>query len=149
MRSDNLFFMKAFFTILPVVFFMACAEQGEDGTNSTFDGTGSSDQYAAGEKVYMGSCVACHQKNGEGLVGAFPPLAHSDYLLADKYRAITVVANGMSGEITVNGEIYNENMASQGLSDEQVKDVVNYILNSWGNSGGEVTDADVASALGR
>lgn len=141
--------MKAFFTILPVLLLVACTGQGEEGTGNSYDGTSSSNQYAAGEKVYMGSCVACHQKNGEGLAGAFPPLANSDYLLADKHRAITVVANGMSGEITVNGEVYNENMASQGLSDEQVKDVVNYILNSWGNSGGEVTEADVASALGR
>lgn len=142
--------MKSYFLILFTVFLLgACTQQNESTANDFNEQTSGGSKYANGEKVYMGSCVACHQKNGEGLVGAFPPLAKSDYLLADKMRAIKTVANGMSGEITVNGEVYNENMASQGLTDTEVKDVVNYILNSWGNNGGEVSEEDVAKALGR
>ena len=52
-------------------------------------------QIAAGEKVYQTYCTACHQANGQGLAGAFPPLAGSDYLLADKNRAISTVIGGL------------------------------------------------------
>jgi len=104
-------------------------------------------KYDAGLKVYDKSCVLCHQESGVGVEGAFPPLAQSDYLLEDKSRAIQIAANGMDGEIVVNGITYNSIMSPQGLSDEEVKDVVNYILNAWGNNGGEVTNEDVKKAL--
>ena len=100
-----------------------------------------------GEEVYVATCQACHQANGEGLAGAFPPLAKSDYLLADTKRSINEVVNGKTGEVTVNGTVYNSTMApNSGLSDEQVVDVMNYILNSWGNEGGTVTIEDVVAA---
>jgi mono/diheme cytochrome c family protein len=103
--------------------------------------------YAKGEKIYVSYCASCHQKTGEGVEGAFPPLANSDYLLADKHRAIKIAANGMDGPITVNGVDYDAAMTSQGLSNEEVKEVVNYILNSWGNEGGEVTQEEVNETL--
>ncbi len=102
--------------------------------------------YSAGEVVYKKICVACHQVNGEGMTGVFPPLASSDYLLEDKIRAIEQVLNGSEGEIVVNGDPYNGVMPAQYLTDEEVRDVVNYALNSWGNEGGEVTIDDVANA---
>jgi nitrite reductase (NO-forming) len=85
----------------------------------------------------------CHQEDGKGLSGAFPPLANSDYLLEDKQRVIEGVVNGVKGEIKVNGELYDGIMPPQGLSPEETRDVVNYVLNSWGNKGGEVTLEDV------
>jgi len=100
-------------------------------------------KYAAGEEVYNANCVACHQSKGEGVEGVFPPLANSDYLLADKKRAIKQIINGSSGEMIVNGITYNTVMPPQPLNDEQVKNVMNFILNSWGNSGGEVTLEEV------
>ncbi|HYG40470.1 MAG TPA: cytochrome c [Cytophagales bacterium] len=96
-----------------------------------------------GKTVFSTYCIACHQENGLGMEGVFPPLAKSDYLLADTKRAIKVVMHGMSGEITVNGKKYNSQMPDFGLNDEQIKDVVNYIQNSWGNKGKAVTLADV------
>lgn len=107
-----------------------------------------STDYAAGEEVYNTTCKACHQASGEGIVGAFPPLANSDYLLEDKNRAIKQVLEGSSGEIVVNGETYNGTMTPQNLEDQQVVDVINYVLNSWGNEGGEVTLEDVQSQKG-
>ena len=104
--------------------------------------------YSAGEEVYKSTCKACHQENGEGIAGAFPPLANSDYLLEDKNRAIKQVLEGSSGEIVVNGETYNGTMTPQNLEDQQVVDVLNYVLNSWGNEGGEVTLEDVQSQKG-
>jgi nitrite reductase (NO-forming)/hydroxylamine reductase len=103
-------------------------------------------QMAAGEKLYQTYCTACHQANGEGLAGAFPPLAASDYMLADKNRAIQTVIGGLSGEIVVNGKTYNAVMPNLSyLSDEQVASVVTYVMNSWGNEGYQVSPAEVAA----
>jgi len=104
--------------------------------------------YSAGEEVYNSTCKACHQASGEGITGAFPPLANSDYLLEDKNRAIKQILEGSSGEIVVNGETYNGTMTPQNLEDQQVVDVLNYVLNSWGNDGGEVTLEEVQSQKG-
>jgi len=104
--------------------------------------------YSAGEEVFNSTCKACHQASGEGIVGAFPPLANSDYLLEDKNRAIKLILEGSSGEIVVNGETYNGTMTPQNLEDQQVVDVLNYVLNSWGNDGGEVTLEEVQSQKG-
>ena len=98
-----------------------------------------------GEQVYQSVCAACHQPNGKGLRGAFPPLLDSDYLQADVDRAIRVVLNGLVGEIMVNGESYNAVMPPMGyLSDEQIASAMTFILSEW-NEGGTVTAAQVAA----
>ena len=102
---------------------------------------------SAGKKVYDENCKVCHQENGEGVAGTFPPLANSDYMLADKMRAVKQAIYGSKEPITVNGVEYPGGvMTIIELTDEQVKDVVNYILNSWGNKGGTVTLDDVKVA---
>lgn len=98
-----------------------------------------------GEKLYGTHCVACHQATGAGIPGAFPPLAGSDYL-ADKTAAITVPVKGLSGKVTVNGTEYNSAMPPLGhLPDEDIADIMTYVMNAWGNSGGDVTAAEVAA----
>lgn len=99
-----------------------------------------------GESIFKAKCVVCHQENGQGIDGAFPPLAGSDYLLADKNRAIKEVLAGKSGEVTVNGKVYNQVMPPNVLTDEEAVDVMNYVLNSWGNDGGTITIEDVKAA---
>ncbi|MBD0255629.1 MAG: cytochrome c [Cytophagales bacterium] len=97
-----------------------------------------------GEAVYTATCVSCHQVTGTGVPGVFPPLAKSDYLMGDAKRAIRTVLHGLEGEITVNGEPYNQQMPSQShLSDGQVADVLNYVRNTWGNQGPAITPAQV------
>lgn len=96
-----------------------------------------------GKKVFLTSCFACHMANGEGLPAVFPPLAKSDFLKADKDRAIRTVIKGMSGPITVNGKPYNNMMPAQEVSDDQAADVLTYIMNEWGNDYGTVTAGDV------
>lgn len=91
---------------------------------------------AAGEIIYRQNCAACHQVDGTGLAGAFPPLAQADYLMEDEKRAIHVVKHGMEGPITVNGVLYNSVMPALGLNDNDIASVVTYIRNSWGNEGG-------------
>lgn len=101
-----------------------------------------------GKRIYANTCSACHQPEGQGLKGAFPPLANSDYLVKDVNRAIGVVLNGLSGEVTVNGEKFNSLMPGQVLSDEQVSNVLTYIFQDMNGKNVEVSPADVAKARG-
>ena len=92
---------------------------------------------AAGQDVYAGICLACHMQNGEGITGVFPPLAKSDYMMKDIDRNIKNLIEGLSGEITVNGSKYNQVMPASGLDDQDIADVLNYVMNSWGNKSDE------------
>jgi len=90
---------------------------------------------ARGAKVYSEYCIRCHMSEGEGISKIFPPLAKSDWLTKDNItNAIRAVKYGQSGEITVNGETYNGVMGALGLYENEVADVMNYIINNWGNS---------------
>lgn len=96
-------------------------------------------QIADGKNIYDRTCFACHQSEGQGIPGAFPPLAKSDYLNADSNRAISAVLHGLTGEITVNGNKFNSVMTSQNLTDQEISDVLTYVYNSWGNNKTNVT----------
>jgi len=98
-----------------------------------------------GRRVYQQNCAACHQPSGVGLPPAFPPLAQSDYLNADKRRAITVLLRGLQGEVVVNGETYNGVMPLLRLDDDDVANVLTYVYSQWGNAGLDVTPAEVAA----
>ena len=101
-------------------------------------------QIQAGAVLFKGTCSTCHQEDGKGLPNVFPPLAGSDYLLADSKRAIGVVLNGLSGPVTVNGKTYTSVMPPMSqLNDDAVANILTYALNSWGNSGGQVTSKQV------
>lgn len=106
----------------------------------------SAERIKAGEEVYKVACIACHQPTGEGMPGAFPPLAKSDYLLSNPDRAVGVVVRGLTGEVTVNNQKFNSVMpAMTQLSDQQVADVLTYVLNTWGNKGGSISVERVAA----
>ena len=91
-------------------------------------------QIEEGKKVYQRTCIACHQVQGQGLEGAFPPLAQADYLNADVDRAIETVLKGHTGGITVNGKQYNSVMPPQPLTSEQIADVLTYVYHNWENN---------------
>lgn len=99
-----------------------------------------------GKDVYVTYCMSCHMEQGEGLEGAYPPLAKSDYLMADKKRSILQVIHGANGEIKVNGVVYNGEMPGVDITDQEVSDVLNYIRNSFGNKGAAVTPAEVKAS---
>ncbi|QCR21440.1 cytochrome c [Pontibacter sp. SGAir0037] len=101
-----------------------------------------------GEEVYSANCQSCHMPEGEGIPGAFPPLAKSDFLMKDQKRAVHIVLHGLSGDIQVNGETYSMEMPPQAhLSDQEVADVLNYVQNNWGNKAkAAVTPAQVKAA---
>ena len=99
-----------------------------------------------GEGVYNANCAACHQPNGQGLAGAFPPLAGSDFLQGDRKKVMAAALFGLSGPITVNGVEYNGVMPSLGhLPDEDLAAALTYVFGSWGNDGAAVSVAEVAA----
>ncbi len=100
-----------------------------------------------GEAVYIDFCVTCHQPDGQGVKGSFPPLANSDYLREQREECIRSIKYGQKGEITVNGVTYNGVMAPMGLEDDEVADVMNYIMNSWGNSESKMVTAEEVSEV--
>ena len=104
----------------------------------------------AGEATYLANCAACHQPDGKGLAGAFPPLADSDYIRnVPKDRLVDVVLKGLSGKVKVNGVDYDGVMpALNHLSDTDIANVLSYVANSWGNAGANVAAADVAPRRG-
>lgn len=96
-----------------------------------------------GARIFTEVCAACHQPQGQGLPGAFPPLAKSDFLMADKKRSISVLKNGLQGEIDVNGAKFNGVMPQLNLDAASIASVLTYVRNSFGNGGGDVTIDDV------
>lgn len=107
-------------------------------------------QIEAGGVLFKGTCSTCHQENGQGLAGVFPPLAKSDFLLANAPRAIEILLNGLSGPVTVNGKAYNSVMPPMSqLNDDEIANILTYALNSWGNGGPAVSAAQVAEVRAR
>ena len=101
---------------------------------------------ARGEAVYLANCAACHQPNGQGLPGAFPPLAQSDFLQGNRQEVLQAALFGLSGPITVNGADYNGVMPSMGyLNDQELADAVSYVFASWGNDMAAVSVEEVAA----
>jgi nitrite reductase (NO-forming) len=104
------------------------------------------EQIDAGKALFAGTCSTCHQANGEGMEGVFPPLAKSDYIKADPKRLPTIMLHGLTGPVKVNGKDYNSTMPPMSqLTDDEVANIATYVLNSWGNPGGRVTTAEAAA----
>jgi nitrite reductase (NO-forming)/hydroxylamine reductase len=101
----------------------------------------------AGESDYVAQCGTCHQADGTGMAGAYPPLAGAEIPnMASPNRHIAVILKGMQGPVTVKGTEYNNMMTpfETLLSDEQIAAIATYERTSWGNTGGAVTAAQVA-----
>jgi nitrite reductase (NO-forming) len=103
-------------------------------------------QVDAGKALFAGTCSTCHQADGKGLEGVFPPLAKSDYLARDARRVPSVILHGLTGKLTVNGRDYDSVMPPMTqLTDDEVANISTYVLNSWGNPGGRISKADAAA----
>ena len=101
--------------------------------------------YAAGKDIFASHCASCHQANGSGVPGSFPPLAGNEAIQHTEY-AVAVVLQGMNAEILAKGETYHNQMPAWGdqLSDTQIAQVLTYVRNSWGNAHGPVKPETVA-----
>jgi len=120
---------------------VAAAASAAAAGNLTLD-----EQVKAGSVLFNGTCSVCHQANGEGLPGVFPPLAGSDYLKAHREELIGIVLNGLNGKVTVNGKDYNSVMPPMSQhTDDEIANILTYVLNSWDNDGGRVTKDEVTA----
>ena len=98
-----------------------------------------------GQATYLQHCSACHQPDGKGLSGAFPPLAGSDWLKGKTPAEVAAtVLKGLQGEVVVNGETYNSVMPAQThLTDAEIAGAISYVLASWNNAGGRISAEEV------
>ncbi len=133
--------MKIFTSIVLVTTILVIA--------SSFVQDAKSESIKRGKEVYEELCITCHLGNGEGVKGAFPPLKNADYLLENVDASIRAVKYGVRGPMTVNGVKYNSVMSNQYLSEQEVVDVMNYILNAWGNEHEEMITLERVKSIGK
>jgi mono/diheme cytochrome c family protein len=100
----------------------------------------------SGGKVFTTDCASCHQANGEGVPGTFPPLAGNPVVVGSATHVIHIVKYGLSGQIQAEGKSYNGMMPAWGqqLSNADIAAAITYIRSSWGNHASAVTESEVA-----
>jgi mono/diheme cytochrome c family protein len=111
------------------------------------------DPVALGKRQFQAACMACHQANGLGVPGAFPPLAGSAWANGSEERTIRIVLHGLGGEVKVGAAVFNSAMPSFGKvpgsgfnwRDDQIAAVLTYIRQEWGNQAGPVTPEQVTA----
>lgn len=97
-----------------------------------------------GKIIYDRYCLACHQANGTGVPGMYPPLTDTGWIQGEKNRLIGVLVNGLEGEIVVNNQVYHTAMPAHNyLSDKDIADVLTFVRSSFGNSASPVTPDEV------
>jgi mono/diheme cytochrome c family protein len=108
---------------------------------------------ADGKAAFERQCSACHQAEGQGVPGAFPPLAGNPDLFRDRLFPVRVILSGLEGTITVKGAQYRGAMPPfDHLADAEIAAIVNYVRGAWGNAAlrppgfTDIGAADVAAA---
>jgi mono/diheme cytochrome c family protein len=99
-----------------------------------------------GKHVFSNTCITCHQADGRGVPGQYPPLAGSDWAQGNEERVIRIVLHGLRGKITIEGKQFDNVMAPLGeaLKDEQIANAISYVRSEWGNTASEVQPETVA-----
>jgi mono/diheme cytochrome c family protein len=97
-----------------------------------------------GEEAFRKSCLTCHQADGSGVPGMYPPLNQAEKVMGPPEGVIKVILYGLKGPTVINGETYTQRMPAQGLlSDSTIAVLVNYVKKRWGGSESAVTAAEV------
>lgn len=96
------------------------------------------DPMVLGKRIYA-NCQACHQADGRGVEGNYPPLAGSSWVTGNPDTLVRILLHGVEGELEVGGRVYNQAMPPwKHLRDEQLAAVATYVRGSWGNRAGPV-----------
>ncbi len=124
------------------------AATGASSAGGSSSGAPASAASGNGSKVFQTNCSSCHGAAGQGLPGAFPPLANNPAVTGDPNKVIGIVINGLHGAISINGATYNGQMpAWKGtLSNADIADVITYIRGSLGNNKASAVTAAQVSA---
>lgn len=107
-----------------------------------------------GETFYLQYCASCHQPNGKGIPGFFPPLAGNDSVTSEEAEEIQAflrtIIFGYHGALTVEGELYVGTMPPIGfwgrVNDSEILALVNYQRNTWGNRARPISAQELAKA---
>lgn len=140
-------------SFLLILLIFGCKENENKNDNIDFDGTiikennqtTLQESIARGKSIYSNNCAQCHLPTGKGIPKVYPPLRRSDWLTKKRTESIQAVKYGLSGEITVNGNTYDNIMTPMGLSDQEVADVLNYVMNTWGNKQEKMVSSEEVS----
>ena len=101
-------------------------------------------QAAKGEALYLVSCAACHQANGQGLEGIAPPLAGTRWASESEERLARIVLHGLRGSITVADKEYNLEMPALGFfNDQDIAAILTYIRAAWGKPAESVSEETI------
>ena len=142
---------------LAAAFALAACSKGSGSSNTSETSTQTTSAAAtmaaanpaggAGAKVYQTNCSSCHQADGKGLAGSFPPLAGNPTVTGDPKTAIHIVKYGLTGKISVAGHAFNGIMPPWGtqLSNADIASALTYVRSSWGNRASAITPAQVAA----
>ena len=101
-----------------------------------------------GKKVFSANCQTCHQANGLGVSGQYPPLAGSEFTTGGSRRMAMIVLKGLQGPVTVKGQQFGAAVMQpwdKTLTDKQIADVMTYERTEWGNSASPVTPEQIAA----
>lgn len=102
----------------------------------------------SGKTLYENYCGNCHQSDGKGLGKLIPPLRDSDYFRTSVHRTAWIIRYGQTGEITVNGEKYNQAMpANPTLKPLDIAQITTYLYNIWGMNEGVITASEIEDYL--
>jgi cytochrome c551 len=121
----------------------ACSSKKGEDSSVKFE-----QYYVQGQDLYLKHCANCHQPDGAGLGLVFPPLNKSDFMDNNLEQVLCIMKYGLQGEITVNGNTYNQAMPGvPSLTDLEVAEIATYIYNSWEHKRGIVSVQEATSAL--
>ena len=139
--------MRFFVAVAAIAACAACAKGSHAAALASASAAAQKNPASAsdGATVYVANCSSCHQANGEGMPGAFPPLAQNPVVTGNPVAVVAIVKDGLSGRVDVNGQAYSGIMPRwKGvLSDEQIAAVITYVRSSWKNSAPGVSISDV------
>ena len=99
-----------------------------------------------GGTIFAANCAACHQANGQGLPGVFPPLVGSEWVVGDPKVLANILLHGVSGKIEVAGQSFDGMMPPfPQLSDAEIAGVLTHIRSTWGNQAEAISADFIAS----
>ncbi len=142
--------MRIVVSLVLLVAVAGCAKSSRGATAAAYASAAAMRNPASasdGATVYLTDCSSCHQADGQGVSGAFPPLAGNAVVTGNPVAVIAIVKNGLEGRVTVNNLAYSGIMPSwKGqISDDQIAAVISYIRSAWNNHAGGVSVSQVQS----
>ena len=126
----------------------AAPKKGADGPGSANRQQSNLSPRERGKKIFSANCQTCHQANGLGVPGQYPPLAGSEIVNGGSRRPATIVMKGLQGPVTVKGQRFGAAVMQpweKTLTDQKVAAVLTYIRSEWGNNASPVAPEQITA----